>query len=46
MSPSEVAREERPAGTLAGALDGDAVEVLEGGNLVGLVGLCLDTLPA
>jgi hypothetical protein len=46
MSPSEVAREQRPAGTLAGAFEGHTVEVLEGGNVVRLVRLCLDTLSA
>jgi hypothetical protein len=36
VSPSEVAREGRPAGALATALEGHGVEILEIGNVVGL----------
>jgi len=46
MPPREVPREERPAGPLARALDGDAVVVLQIRNGVGLARLCLDALPA
>jgi hypothetical protein len=40
VSPSEVAREGRPAGALATALEGHAVVGLEIGNVVGVARLC------
>ena len=44
MSPSEVAREERPARALARAFDGHAIVVLEIAKLVGPARLCRNAL--
>lgn len=46
MSPSEVAREERPAGALACALEGHAIVFLEVANLVDLARDCRNALSA